>query len=58
MHGYETEEDAIALANDSNYGLSGYIQSGDLERARRVAGQPAPKWACPIRGGFSALETA
>jgi acyl-CoA reductase-like NAD-dependent aldehyde dehydrogenase len=30
-------EDAIALANDSNYGLSGNLWSADLERAQAVA---------------------
>ena len=34
---YETEEEAIQLANDTVYGLSGYVQSGDAERARKVA---------------------
>src|SRR5690606_36704518 len=34
---YKDEEDAIRIANDSIYGLSGYVQGGDLERARRVA---------------------
>jgi aldehyde dehydrogenase (NAD+) len=34
---YRDEEDAIAIANDSPYGLAAYVQSGDLERARRVA---------------------
>lgn len=34
---YKDEEDAIRIANDSIYGLSGYVSSGDLERARRVA---------------------
>ena len=37
MFGYETEEEAIALANDTNYGLAGYVQSADLARAQRVA---------------------
>lgn len=36
---YETEEEAIAIANDTVYGLSGYVQSGDVEHARRVAAQ-------------------
>ncbi len=31
------EAEAIAIANDSPYGLAGYVQSGDLTRARRVA---------------------
>ena len=30
-------EDAIALANDSNYGLGGNLWSGDIERAQHVA---------------------
>src|SRR2546426_3210938 len=34
---YEDEPDAIRIANDTPYGLSGYVTSGDLERARRVA---------------------
>ena len=34
---YESEDDAIAIANDTPYGLSGYVSSGDLEHARRVA---------------------
>lgn len=35
--GYDTEEEAIAIANDSVYGLSGYIQCPDIERARKIA---------------------
>lgn len=35
--GYQDEEDAIRIANDTRYGLSGYVSSADLERARRVA---------------------
>jgi aldehyde dehydrogenase (NAD+) len=34
---YDDEADAIAIANDSDYGLSAYVASSDLERARRVA---------------------
>jgi aldehyde dehydrogenase (NAD+) len=34
---YENEEEAIQIANDTPYGLSGYVSSGDLDRARRVA---------------------
>ncbi|HJN55852.1 MAG TPA: aldehyde dehydrogenase family protein, partial [Candidatus Poseidoniales archaeon] len=34
---YETEEEALALANDSIYGLSGGVWSGDDERAIRFA---------------------
>ncbi|MEO8145901.1 MAG: aldehyde dehydrogenase family protein [Betaproteobacteria bacterium] len=34
---YEDEDDAVRIANDTPYGLAAYVQSGSLERARRVA---------------------
>ncbi len=34
---YDDEDDAIRIANDTPYGLSGYVTSSSLERARRVA---------------------
>ena len=34
---YDTEDDAVKIANDTPYGLSGYVSSGDPERAFRVA---------------------
>jgi aldehyde dehydrogenase (NAD+) len=34
---YENENDAVRIANDTPYGLSGYVTSDDLERARWVA---------------------
>jgi acyl-CoA reductase-like NAD-dependent aldehyde dehydrogenase len=34
---YDSEEQAIEIANDTNYGLSGAVWSGDPERAARVA---------------------
>lgn len=34
---YETEEEAVRVANDTPYGLAGYVQSADIERARKVA---------------------
>jgi aldehyde dehydrogenase (NAD+) len=34
---YKDEEDAIAIANDTTYGLCGYVSSADKERAYRVA---------------------
>lgn len=37
--GYEDEADAVRIANDTPYGLSGYVQSADLDRACRVARQ-------------------
>ena len=36
---YDSEEQVIRLANDTVYGLSGYVQSGDIEHARKVAAQ-------------------
>ena len=36
---YESEAEAIARANDTPYGLASYVQSGSLERARKVAAQ-------------------
>ncbi|MGA8682463.1 MAG: aldehyde dehydrogenase family protein [Acidimicrobiales bacterium] len=34
---YDTEEEAIAIANDSAYGLAGAVWAGDPERAKQVA---------------------
>ena len=34
---YDTEEEAIEIANDTPYGLAGYVQSGDEEHAKSVA---------------------
>jgi aldehyde dehydrogenase (NAD+) len=36
---YETEDDAIRIANDTSYGLHGYVSGTDMQRARRVASQ-------------------
>jgi len=36
---YDTEEDAIRIANDSRYGLHAAVLGTDLPRARRVASQ-------------------
>lgn len=35
--GYLDDEDAIRIANDSAYGLAGFVTSGNLDRARNVA---------------------
>ncbi|WP_412777303.1 NAD-dependent succinate-semialdehyde dehydrogenase [Thalassospira lucentensis] len=36
VYRFETEEDAITLANDTEYGLAAYIYSRDIMRAMRV----------------------
>ena len=36
---FETEEQAVEMANDTPYGLAAYVQTGDPERAKRVAAQ-------------------
>jgi aldehyde dehydrogenase (NAD+) len=36
---YEGDEHAVQIANDTLYGLAGYVSSGNLERARKVAKQ-------------------
>ena len=33
---FESEEEAIKIANDSPYGLAAYLQTGDKDRAQRV----------------------
>ena len=34
---FDTEEEAIAIVNDTEYGLGNYIQTSDLAKAQRVA---------------------
>ncbi len=36
---YKDEAEAVKIANDTIYGLAGYVQSGNIERARKVASQ-------------------
>ncbi|MCB2049804.1 MAG: aldehyde dehydrogenase family protein [Novosphingobium sp.] len=50
MIGYDDEEDAIAIANDTPYGLAGYVQTGDIDHGRAVASR--------IRAGQVALNYA
>jgi aldehyde dehydrogenase (NAD+) len=35
--GFDDDDDAVGIANDSEYGLSGMITTGDLERGKAVA---------------------
>ena len=34
---FETEAEAIEIANDTPYGLAAYVQTGDADRAARVS---------------------
>ncbi len=34
---FDTEEEAIEIANDTPYGLTNYVQTSDIEKAKRVA---------------------
>jgi aldehyde dehydrogenase (NAD+) len=34
---YEDDDDAVRISNDTPYGLSGFVTSGDLEHAHRIA---------------------
>ncbi len=34
---YDDDDDAVRIANDTPYGLSGYVSSADLDHARRIA---------------------
>lgn len=36
---YDTEEEAVEIANDTVYGLAAYVQSGDIAHARDIARQ-------------------
>lgn len=36
---FDTEEEAIEIANDTPYGLAAYLQTGDADRAQRVSRQ-------------------
>jgi aldehyde dehydrogenase (NAD+) len=35
--GYDTVDEAVAIANDTPYGLAAYLSGGDLDNARKVA---------------------
>ena len=53
---FETEEEAINIANDTHYGLGNYVQTASAERALRVArqlqsGMVEVNW-CPRTVGF------
>jgi aldehyde dehydrogenase (NAD+) len=37
IQAYQSDADAVAMANDSVFGLAGYVQSASLQRARDIA---------------------
>ena len=48
--GYDSEQEAVDVGNDTEYGLGGYVQSTNIERARKVARQ--------IRAGYVLINNA
>lgn len=48
---FSTEEEAVAMANDSDYGLAAYVFTKDIDRALRVAGQIESGWVQVNQGG-------
>jgi aldehyde dehydrogenase (NAD+) len=51
---YDTEEEAIRIANDTVYGLAGGVWAGDKEHAERVARQVRAGQVEVNGGGFNA----
>ncbi|WP_029064483.1 aldehyde dehydrogenase family protein [Labrenzia sp. DG1229] len=57
---FETEDEAVEMANDTPYGLAAYVQTGNPERAKRVSRKlragsvyingAAPDWDVPFGG--------
>jgi aldehyde dehydrogenase (NAD+) len=50
MLGYDDLDQAVEIANDTDYGLAGYVSAADLEKARAVARR--------IRAGSVAINHA
>jgi len=49
--GYDNLEQAIEIANDTEYGLAGYVAAADLDKARAVARKLRAGWVS-INDGF------
>ncbi len=52
---YDSEEEAVRMANDTDYGLAGGVWSGDPERAKRVARQLRTGQVEVNGGGFNPM---
>lgn len=52
----ENDDEVVALANDSHYGLGGTIFSGDVERAKRLASRIETGMVFINQGGDSVAE--
>ena len=52
---YDSEEEAVEIANDTDYGLAGGVWSGDPERAKSVARQLRTGQVEVNGGGFNPL---
>ena len=52
---YDTEEEAVDIANDTVYGLAGGVWSGDPERAKKVALQLRTGQVEVNGGGFNLM---
>jgi len=50
MLGYDTVDEAVAIANDTPYGLAAYVSGGDLDATRKVASR--------LRAGQVTLNSA
>jgi aldehyde dehydrogenase (NAD+) len=48
IHGYDSVDHAVEIANDTEYGLAGYVAGADLDQARAVARR--------IRAGYVAIN--
>ncbi len=51
MIGYDDLDDAIAIANDTDFGLAGYVDGNDQDRCREVA-RKIRAGAIYVNGGF------
>lgn len=51
MIGYKDVEDAVFIANDSNFGLAGYVSGADAEMCRAIGRRLRAGWI-GINGGF------